>query len=64
MKKLTLLTITLMSISFNVFSCGEISDVSVSDVSEPVIAAATDVSAPVAVEEWLTIKFYFKKPAA
>ena len=51
MKKLTLLTITLMSISFNVFSCGEISDVSASDVSEPVIAASTDVSAPVAVEE-------------
>ena len=44
MKKITLLAILLMSISSSVFACGGVSDVSPSEVSDPVIVSDVQTS--------------------
>ena len=50
MKKFTLLAIILMSVSSSVFACGSVSDISASEVSEPVITSDVQ-SAPVIVHD-------------
>tara|TARA_B100000886_G_C20114656_1_gene363311 strand:- start:289 stop:444 length:156 start_codon:yes stop_codon:yes gene_type:complete len=51
MKKLSILFILTMAISSSVFACGEVSDVSASEISEPVITSTQEAEVPAVIVE-------------